>query len=167
MTSRATRFLAVAAFFATCLAPAATVARYEHAVGVIAPHPVTYVLANDQTAETAATPAACPPTLKVFDYVRTGGIAGFMDHLEVFESGCYARSRRGGSSTGWLRGPDKQRFLDWRARLHSFEWETSSPPGASDRMYEHLSFTGSGDEAGNREYGEMLSWLRRLLRQEL
>lgn len=108
---------------------------------------------------------ACTSTVKVIGYERIGGIAGYMDRIDIYEDGCYSITTRRGTAVKQLSELQMESLLAWRTRWRSFDAQQSTPPGSSDRMFEHLSFSAVGEEPVRPEVRrEIEAWLSELVR---
>jgi hypothetical protein len=117
-------------------------------------------------ASNTANPAGpgCASTPKIIGYDRVGGLPGFRDHVEIHADGCYTILRRGVSAVRRLNALQLEDLKGWSTRWRAYEAEHASPPGASDRLYTHFSFAGTGDEPLDPQARrEIESWLRELL----
>ncbi len=134
-----------------CLAPAGFAVAGEHEAPV---------------APNAMNPAGpgCASTPKIMGYDRVGGFPGYQDHVEIHADGCYTIHRRGISAVRRLSAQQLQKLKGWSMRWRTSEAEHTTPPGASDRMYTHFSFVGTGDEPPDPQARrEIENWLRELL----
>ena len=95
---------------------------------------------------------------------RSGGIAGFMDHLVVGFDGQYYLSQRqkefigslSADSTAWLR----ERYN----RLASFTLRLEDNPGGPDNMVRQVTWAGLGKTAATQaEQEQILQWAGDLL----
>lgn len=106
-------------------------------------------------------PNSSPQTARepVLVVERTGGIAGFADHLVVGFDGQYYLSQRqkefigslGAESTAWLR--------EQYTRLAPFTLRLEDNPGGPDNMVRQVVWTGLGKEVATQaEQQKILNW---------
>lgn len=90
---------------------------------------------------------------------RTGGIAGFADHLVVGFDGQYYLSQRQKEFIGSLSAESTAWLRDQYNRLAPFTLRLEDNPGGPDNMVRQIVWTGLGKEVATQaEQQKILNW---------
>ena len=104
-----------------------------------------------------ASPQAASEPVLVLE--RTGGIAGFADHLVVGFDGQYYLSQRQKEYIGSLSANSTVWLRDQYNRLAPFTLRLEDNPGGPDNMVRQVVWTGLGKQVATQaEQQEILNW---------
>ena len=112
------------------------------------------------------TPPEAEPGKPLLIFERSGGIAGFQDHLVLGYDGQYYVAQGSAERIGSLSAETMSQLREWYVRLAPFTLRLEDNPGGPDNMLRQTTWVGLGKQpASQAEQQELLKWAGELLAQ--